>query len=238
MRRYVVLLFLLSVFGAMALGQMKVGSGVKIGTGVKLSASSAATPTPNFVNDTMTEGSDTTLASHTPELGGPITRHPDSAYTSFVITVDSATDEGFPTGTTAYYYAATPPSADYDVDMVMHTWTIENVNFGPCGHMDTTANTMVCVRQNSGTSWDLREISAGSASTIGTSALDLPNAGDTKTLTVRFSNGGTKAELLVDGVSRVAATTITVTSAGKVGMRASSGTSSSTGFHVNSISAR
>ena len=189
-----------------------------------------------FVTDTVTEASDVTLASHTPELGGAITKHPGVAYVS-TIQVDSASDEGFPQGTTAYYYAASPASADYDVIMYMHVWTIENVNFGPYGHMDTTADTMVGVRLNNGTSWDLREIIGASGTTLATDSSNLPSAGDTVKITVRFSNGGTKAAVLINDTQIIAPTTISTTSAGKVGMRASGGIGAATGFHVTTFQA-
>lgn len=230
------LVILLLLASSLAFGQTKVASGTKIASGAKLSTPTAGGPS-NFVNDTFTEGSDTTLASHTPELGGTITKHPDSSYSS-TITIDAATDEGFPLQTTAYFYNATPPSADYDVDMFMHVVTIENVNFGPCGHMDTSANTMICVRLNNGTSWDLRQIVTGTGTTPGTSSSSLPNAGDTVKVTLRFSSSGTLASVLINDSQVIAPQSISVTSAGKVGMRASGGSSSVTGFHVTSLSAR
>lgn len=189
----------------------------------------------DFATDSFTDTNNTTLASHTPEVGGTITKHPDAAYTS-TATIDS--NELFPAGTTAYYYASSPPSADYYVQVTFHALTLENTSMGQCGHMDTTANTMVCIRNNNGTSWELRQIITGTGSTLGTSTNQLPSAGQSKVVKLVFASGGTTAAVVVEGVTEISAQTISVTGAGKVGMRLSGGLSTTTGIHLDSFSAR
>lgn len=192
----------------------------------------------DFATDTYTETpAGVTLASHIPELGGAITKHPGAAYVS-TATINEATDTVFPAGTTAYYYAGTPTSADYYVQADVIAVSITSINAAICGHMDTTADTMVCVRINNGTSWDLREINAATGSTLATSTTSLPTTGQTKTIRLNFSVGGTKASVNVDGVEVIPATTISVTSAGKVGLRFSGGAGPSSGFHFDNFSAR
>lgn len=193
----------------------------------------------DFVFDTFTETSDITLASHTPETGGAITKHPDASYTS-TFTVIGATDRVFQNDISAYYYAATPTSADYYVqaDVVAISVT-PTTNIGQCGHVNTTTNSMICVRVNlSNGAYELREIISGTGSTIGTSTTSFPTAGQTKVVKLIFASGGTTAAISVDGTVIISPTTISVTAAGKVGMRASGAGSSSAGIHLDNLHAQ
>lgn len=230
MKRVALAFLLLLTLIAANLAQQGMGPGPGLGKPPGAGAS-------DFVTDNFNEGSDTTLASHTPDLGGTITKHPAAVYTS-TATIIGSTDEVFPVGTTAYFYAATPPSADYYVQTTFHTLTIENHNLGPCGHMDDTADTMVCIRNANGTAWELRQIIAGTGSTLTSSTNQLPGAGATAVARLTFSSGGTVATMTINGTTEGTPQTITVTSAGKAGMRFSSGVSASTGIHLDTFSAR
>ena len=189
----------------------------------------------DFATDTFTEASDLTLASHTPEVGGTIVSHPDASYTS-TATIDAATDRIFPNGTAAYYYSASPPSADYYVQADFFAAAITSVNAAICGRMDTTANTMYIIRLNNGTSWELRKIVAGTATTIGSSTNQLPTNGTSKT--VKLIMSGTSISVLVNGVTEISVTDSAISAAGKAGVRFAGAASSTTGFHLDNFSAR
>lgn len=230
MRRLLALLTLTLLISS-SLAQQGMGPGPGLGRGGGGGAS-------DFATDTFTEGSDTALGSHTPDLGGPITLH--GSYTGEVL-IDAASDRIFlnSAAAAAYYYDGTPPSADYYVENSVHVVSLISVNGGPCGHMATGADTMVCVRANIGNgAWELREISAGSGSTLASSTTNFPSTGQSRALRIIFASGGTTASVNVDGAEVIAATSITVTSAGKAGLRFAGQSTSSTGLHLDNFSAR
>lgn len=198
----------------------------------------------DFVTDTFTESGSSlvSLASHTGEVGATWTIHPDSSYASTfsidALNTDTSPDNIYQNGTSSYYASGIPPSADYYVQADLVTVTIESVGTGPCGHINTTANTMICVRINNGTSYDLRQIITGTGTTLATSTTNLPSAGQTKTIKLTFASGGTTASVSIDGTTVISATSISVTSAGRAGIRGSGGISFSTGFHLDNFHAQ
>jgi hypothetical protein len=191
----------------------------------------------DFVTDSFTESSDTTLASHTGSVGATWTKHPAAAYTS-TATVDAATDRVYPLAITAYYASGVPPSADYYVQADFYAASIISVNAAIVGRMDTTADTMYLVRLNNGTVWELRKIVAGSATTLGSdsTAGNLPTVGNSKT--VKLVMTGSTITVFVSGVSVISVTDTDITSAGKAGLRFSGTATSTTGFHIDNFSAR
>ncbi len=193
----------------------------------------------DFVTDTFTEagGSAVPFASHTGELGATWTVHPDAAYTG-TANVDAVTDRVYPANTvTAYYASGSPPSADYYVQGDIYVASIVSNNTAICGRMDTTANTMYLIRLNNGTSWELRKIITGTATTLRTSTNQLPTTGNSAT--VRLVMNGSTISGFINGVEELTAITDTdISAAGKAGIRFATGSDAITGFHVDNFSAR
>lgn len=191
----------------------------------------------DFVTDSFTEASDMLLGSHTGELGATWTKHGDAVYGS-VMNVDAATDRIFPTSNpSAFYASGLPPSANYTVCTDVFAHSNISVNIGPCGRMDTSANTMYCARYNSGTSWDLRKIITGTQSTLSTSTSNLITLGTSKRLCL-VMNGST-ISMTVDGATEGSPVTDTdISAAGRAGVRSAGGSTTTTGFHLDNFSAQ
>lgn len=190
----------------------------------------------DFVNDTFTESSDMLLAAHTGELGATWTEHPDATYGD-IMNVDAASDRIFPTSNpSAFYASGVPPNANYKVCGVVFAHTNVGVNIAACGRMDTTANTMYCIRYNSGTTWELRKILSGVQSTLTSSTNQLITLGTSKTGCVVMN--GTTISMTVEGTTEGTPTTDSdITGAGRAGVRSAGGSTATTGFHLSSITA-
>lgn len=193
----------------------------------------------NFINDTFTESSDINLASHTPELGGTWVDHTDSAYPD-TITVLGATDRtalNASAGAGAYYNTATPPSPDYCCEAVMNAVSIVSANSSIFLRVDTASNTGYIFQINNGTGWRWRKIVVGTQTTIGTedTTTNLPSAGQIRTM--KACSIGSTHTAYVNGVllSSVGGSDSSITSAGKAGIRFSSGNTLTAGYHFESF---
>lgn len=237
------LLALIVVFllAASFAAQVKISGTAKVGGTAKVSATAAAGPS-DFVTDTFTEAGASTqdLNTHTGELGATWTHHPHANYTSTTI-LDQTLDEIYTTqGTTAYFASGTPPSADYCAEGVIVVYSLASANASVAVRMDTTADTMYIFRLNSGTSWDVRKIVAGTATTLPAATTDttnLPGVGESRTM--KLCVVGTTLSAYVDGVqlSTLGGTDSAISAAGKAGIRYSGIVSSSTGYHFSSFRA-
>lgn len=191
------------------------------------------TPPADFATDSFTEASDVVLSAHTGELGATWTKHASYAQT---VTVDAATDRIYADGTVAYYASGTPPSPNYYVQNDVYAASIISTNAGPYGRIDTATDSMYGCRMNNGTDWQLRVINSGSATTLGTSANQLPTAGQTKTL--RLTMSGSTITCSVNGVVEISVTDGSITAAGKAGVRFAGAGTATTGFLLDAFSAR
>jgi len=197
----------------------------------------------DFVTDSFTEaGSNVDLsASHAGETGADWTDHP--SYTGARLTVDATTDRVFATGSTAAYASGVPSSADYYVEGGFFIASnLAGTNICITGRMDTTANTMYGVRFNpdlgsSGGQWQLFKIVSGTFTQL---AVWEPGAAPTvgQTYTVRLTMTGTGITVSIDSTQRMSVTDSSITAAGRAGIRAGGTATSSTGYHLTSISAR
>lgn len=218
-----VLILLLSPTFAQQAAQQQVMIGQKI--------SAAAS---DFVTDTFT-GSDTTaLEDHTGEVGATWTHHPAAAYAGNQCFI--ASNRIYKNNTSAYYASGSPPSANYYVLGDFNVISVLSTNFGIALRMDTTADTMYLVRLNNDTSWDLRLINAGTASTLGTSGTNLPSIGNP--VTVKLTANGTTLTVNAGGTDIISVTDATISAAGKAGVRGSGIDSPITGYHIDNFSAR
>jgi hypothetical protein len=192
----------------------------------------------DFVTDSYTETSNTTLISHTPELGGAPVRHGDTTTYNDTAQVIGADDRVHGFGNTAYYYDVAPPSADYYVQADFFIASVISVNTAIAGRMDTSVNTMYVARINNGTSWELRKIVTGTQTTLGSpSTNQIPSVGNSAT--VRLVMTGSNISLMVNGVTEVGPVSDSaITAAGRAGVRFIGVQSSTTGYHLDNFSAR
>lgn len=223
-------LVIVVLFAVSLAAQVKIGGGT-----IQGGTSNATVSTSDFVTDTFTEASDILLGSHTGEVGATWTVHPSYGST---MNVDAATDRIFPTSNpSAFYASGTPPSANYSVCAAVFAHTDVSANIGPCGRMDTSANTMYCARYNSGTSWDLRKVLAGTQSTLTTSTNQLITTGNSKMLCLVMN--GTTISMTVEGTTEGGPVTDSdITAAGKAGLRSAGSVTATTGYHLDNFSAR
>lgn len=190
-----------------------------------------------FISDTYTEAGTGTmdLNTHTPELGGTWVDHPHANYTT-PFNLDRDTDRIFSIGTAAYYNDTVPSSADYYVQADFHHISTIAQNVAVCARMDTTADTMYLVRLDSGATWHMRQIVAGSALTIGSSTSQIPSVGN-------FTRGkfiveGDQLSFYGNDVLLIGPITNTaVTAAGRAGVRNAGAASTTTGMHLDNFEA-
>jgi hypothetical protein len=225
MKRLISLLVTLLLLAVLAVPQGRIGT--PTGGGIS-----------DFVTETFTEATSTTLASHTGEVGATWTLHP--SYGNTVI-VDASIDRAYASSTssTAYYASGTPSSANYYVQV---TVTVASLPFtgsaGPAGRMDTTANTQYGFRLRDGTSWQLFKLVTGTLTQLGSeSTNNIPTVGQSRTLKLVMT--GDQISGYVEGTLEVGPITdMAITAAGKAGIRLANPMDVSTGFHLDNFSAR
>lgn len=173
-----------------------------------------------FLNDTMTEASNTTLASHTPETGGAWAQHPNFTTNTFTVGGGLGYCYGSASGGTSIYYNdATPPSADYYVEAVVRTGASGDATdlIGVCGRVATGASTLYMAYYNDfSETWLLDKIVAGSGSSLGSYVSGLAAA---TSATLKLEMIGSAIKLYLNGVARVSVTDTDISSAGFVGLR-------------------
>lgn len=173
-----------------------------------------------IVFDTFTEGSNTNLESHTPEVGGTWNYLGTDAWTVIAATdrvITPATDPGILFAVNG----ATPPSADYWVEVTGATiGTNLRDKFGACVRKDTntyaTANGYFAFVQGDGI-LSCSSIVAGSENQEGTN-YNIPSFSASTEYTVRLHVVGTSLTVYLDGVSRITATDSGVSATGSAGM--------------------
>jgi hypothetical protein len=192
--------------------------------------SAGATP---FVVDSFTDTNAVLLENHTPETGGPITKHSGGGAGSTSISTNRAWAS---TGTTGlHYYAAVPPDADYVVKVTWGFLTDNNASTnGVGGRIDTSANTgyflrASCVNDN----LEVFKLVGGVFTSLGTSA-GLPANGTISELRMV----GDQISVVHNGSQVIAPVTDTsITAAGRVGTRGGGAQTSTTGIHLEALSA-
>lgn len=185
-----------------------------------------------FIIDTFTEPTDVDLSSHTGEGGVTWTDHPHANYIGS-FTVDAATDRIWGNSTAGYYASTVPEGPDYEIEADFYLHSAISQNVAIVLRMDTTADTMIIARLNNGTIWEVREIVGGGASDLGSSTNQLPTAGTFKR--GRFRVRGTQAWFYVDGVLEIGPVTVTVSAAGRAGVRNAGAATATTGTHLDNL---
>lgn len=193
-----------------------------------------------FLNDTFTDTSGTTLASHTGETGATWTQHGSFAGALQISSANRCRKSD--TSNAVYHASGSPAGADYEVVATVSFVTVLANDFvGPAGRINTGANTFywVVYAQSAG-QIQLRKNVAGSITTLGTASMS-PSNGDTWLLKLRMVGTTIKAlskgPLDADYVEQVSVTDSAISAAGKAGVVIlnSGGQSDSTGGHVTTI---
>lgn len=141
---------------------------------------------------------------------------------------------------TAYYYNATPPSADYPVQATIHTVTsVTNATAGVLGRVSSSANTFYQANANASSGWQLFKRVAGTATQLGSSVAQTYTAG--QSYDVKLLMSGTTIELykLGESTAAISVTDSAISAAGFAGLRFSSPTvpSDTSNFHIDDWSA-
>lgn len=188
----------------------------------------------SFLYDTFTASDGTLLvnAPHSPETGGAWSLGVHNAGDDTFITSNRL--RGAAVGDSYFENAATPPSADYDVEaLVYFISTGTSFRAGVLGRVDKAGINYyrAWYNGNSG-NWELDKNVGGSVTNLGTFA-DSPSA--TNTRIVRLKMTGTSIEVFIDGVSRIGPVTDSaVSAAGKVNCVVLQG-SDTTGYALDYI---
>lgn len=162
----------------------------------------------------------TTLASHTGEVGATWTQHSSSTGTSEVITATGWLRPSASGTTSVYYASGSPTNANYTVEADVKYLAGVNGHIGVMGRVDTSATTFYLCRYYSvDGQWQLYKFVAGTATKLGFTAA---SPVITTNYHVKLTMNGTAIDCSVDGVSKASATDSSITAAGKAGVRSGS----------------
>lgn len=168
-----------------------------------------------FLQDLFDEASDTTLISHTPDLGGVWSKQTGYVNESRVwggVGYASAIADS----TSIYRNGATPPSADYYVEADIVT-TVSSIGYGGViARASATVNTFYQAYYTGDSGLELTRVVFGDSTSIGTYAMTW-TANAQKTL--RLEVEGTTIRVKLDGVQVISVTDNVITEAGHAGVR-------------------
>jgi hypothetical protein len=189
---------------------------------------SAAAPSGSFVYDTFTDTDGTLLDTnnHAPETGGLWT---NTLGDSFITSnrLRGAAD------TLPFHNAATPSSANYDVEMTLYVIsTGSTFRLGVRGRWNTATSDYYQVRYDgSDDTWKLEQVLAETITSLGTFGESL-SAGNSRT--ARLSMNGTTIKMIINGTERASVTNSAVSGAGKAGFIIVQG-SDTTGYALDTF---
>jgi PKD repeat protein len=194
----------------------------------------------DFVTDTFTEASDTTLASHTGEVGATWTLHP--SYSGAALDNGSLKRIYLNTSAAAAYYASgVPPGANYCVQADFNRVTQISNNISIIIGMDTAADAGLLLRGNdNGTTfqWEVIDRAGGANTLLTSSSANQPAIGGAA-ITMKMCRNGTSVTVFANGVQDTALNaTTTTTAVGKAGIRAVGQATSTTGLHLDNFHAQ
>jgi hypothetical protein len=168
-----------------------------------------------FLNDTFTEGTSTTLNLHTGETGATWTRIFDGGGSSSVVA------NGYANFATAQIWTAsgTPAGADYEVSTVNTYQGNSSADFhqtGPAGRLAGTGDGYAAVWRTDAGQIQLLRLDNGVRTIIGTSNQTTPSSGTNVTLTLRMV--GSTISVRKDGAEVISVTDATYSATGKAGL--------------------
>lgn len=169
------------------------------------------------MTDTFTEGSDTTLASHTSDTGQTWAFVGGSANTMVVVAATDKLDNDGPFADGGYGYQSSfvPSDADYCTEMVVNMSAVSSGENSVGVAVRQTVSGTDCVFMNwvAGTGWQIR-LSNGLTQIGATYNGDTPNSD----ITIRLCVTGNDYTGYVQGVSRITGTNGTITATGRPGL--------------------
>lgn len=194
-----------------------------------------------FLNDTFTDTNGVAITAHTGETGATWTKNTAAIYATGSLLIQ--TNRIFlSAGTNAGFYASgNPTSPDYDVAATIRVVSSATHEQGVCGRMSTSADTMYLLDldRSSAAVWTLRLYSnvAGSYTQIGSVfSVPTPTVGTDHTIRLRML--GTQISGYYDGALVCGpVTSTTITAAGKAGVRFSTNVTTTTGIHMDTVTA-
>lgn len=187
----------------------------------------------SFIVDSFTDTSGTSITAHNAEAGGAVTANTAFVGSAAIISNANRLRGNF-SGNTIMEYAATPPSADYDVQADLYVASISSAA-GLCGRSSTTAGTYYLFDYESGSlAWNLYAISNGSnvAHVSQSASLTIGN-----TYTMKLSMRGSTINAYVNGVLTLTIVDTTIVNAGTVGFFFGGSSTNTTTFHLDNFSA-
>lgn len=170
-----------------------------------------------FLSDTFTDG-DVLLATHTPEIGGTWTEHPNYPDD---LNIQGATDLIFGAGAAdfgIYYNTAAPIGADYSVEVQVFVVNNSVPTYpGSVARVDVAANTMYrwYYDQFDGR-LELEKVVAGAVTPLGN--FPLAALTNSQTYTGKLEVIGSAIKVYWEGVEAISVTDSSIAAAGKAGV--------------------
>ena len=183
---------------------------------------------PGTSTDTFSDSSGTVITSHTGEISASWAGYGSNTTTGVVTPEGTLRRSG--TGGASYYASLVPASANYSVECDVVAKSLLPVDsVGVIGRASTSSETYYLARYRRDTTasinrWELLRVVDGVATTLGTFSQTIVVG---TTYRLKLDQNGSTIRLLVNGVQRVAATDITLTGAGRAGVRVGIASSSS-----------
>lgn len=188
-----------------------------------------------FAQDLFADGTNTAIASHTPDVGGSWVR--PSYETATIIISDANRVRANSSSAATAYNNGSPASAEYDVQADIITLSVTNGRADVAGRLDTAAQTYYLGGFNgNGDNWQLFKCVSGSFTSLGTYG-DADSASRSRTVKLEIRDATKK--VYVDGTERISSSDNAITAAGKAGIRfdAQNTPDNTTEHHVDNFSA-
>ncbi len=168
-----------------------------------------------YIQDTFTEGADTELSLHAPDVGGAWSKHPSFATAATVIAADDNLRGDSSTVDSLYINATAPGSDDYEIAWTARQTTVgTGSRAGAAGRYNATTNNGYRLYYD-GSVWNLGVVVSGSFNSLATW-----NGSETVNTdyAVRWFMRGDLHEVFFDGVARIAVRDSTYLTAGRAGI--------------------
>lgn len=184
-----------------------------------------------FVDDTFTAANSTSVKSRAGETGATWTHHTSTSSADFLINNGAA----YCSTAGIVYASGAPPSADYIVHAQYKIVTANAGTMSIGARLDTTNMTGYFFRLGTGGNWEIVRALNSNVMTIGNAAASVSNG---SVVDLKLVVEGAKQRGYVNGVLVVETNDTSITAAGRVGLRDSAATSTSTGKHIDRITAQ
>jgi hypothetical protein len=179
----------------------------------------------------MTDTNAVNLESHTGETGATWTKHASNSGQAAI-----RTNRCFFSTAGLYYASGTPATAEYDVTATIFCASnAQDVDI--CGRMATGAIDLYMARFLNGSGYQLYKAVGGTFTNLGTYSGDGTTLTNNSSHTIKLEIRNAAKTVYVDGTSRLTSADNVVTAAGKAGIRASNSVTTTTGYHIDSITA-